>query len=189
MSVVSSIAGAIQAGIGTYYMQDALERNLKHQQVMLMFNKRMSDLNVQQAERSAQSILQAGQHEQVAVSMKAGKIKGAQRASQGARGIQMGVGNAAEEIATTDIMKEIDRLTINANSVRAAWGVRMQGINAGTQSVNYANAALAAGASAEGISPFMSMTTSLLNSGAQVASAWYGRSQSNRLANLFEGVS
>ena len=41
----------------------------------------------------------------------------------------LGVGNAAETLASTDIMKEVDANTTMANAIRNAWGYRMQGTN------------------------------------------------------------
>lgn len=163
-----SIAGALQAGIGAFYSA----QNVKDQ---LEFQAEMNAINARMAERTAQSILLAGQKEQGRISLKAGKVKGAQRASQAARGIALGEGNAAEEIATTDLMKEMDMYTINANAVRQAWAAR-------TQSVNAANESLLQGVSAQGISPYMAAGTSLMNSGASVAASWYQRRGMNRLA-------
>lgn len=156
---IMGIFGAIQGGFGAYY-------SAKSQKSQLEFQADMAAINARMAEMSAQSILQAGQKEAGAVSMRAGKVLGAQRASQAARGIQAGVGSAAEEIATTQLMKETDMLTINANATRQAWAARMQ-------ATNLANESLLKGTTADSISPFASAATSLIGSGSQVASQWY----------------
>jgi hypothetical protein len=114
------------------------------------------------------------------VSLKAGKVKGAQRASQGARGIVAGEGSAAEEIATTELMKETDMLTINANATREAWAAR-------TQSVNARNEALLKETSADTLSPLMAAGTSLLNSGTAVASSWYQMKRDQQLVAAMQG--
>ena len=180
---IMAVVGAVQSGIGAYYSAQSAKDNLQFQSEMSSINARMSEINARQAERTAQSILYAGEKAQGQVSLRAGKVKGAQRASQGARGIVAGEGNAAEEIATTDLMKETDMLTINANATRSAWAARMAGVNAQTQSINASNEALLRGVSAAGISPFMSAGTSLLNSGAAVATSWYSMQRANRLAD------
>lgn len=151
--------GAIQSAIGAYQSVQSVKSNLE-------FQAEMAEINSRMAERTAQSILRAGEWEQGRTSLRAGKVKSAQRASQGKRGIQMGVGSAAEEIATTDLMKETDRFTINANAVQQAWAARMQ-------SVNFGNESLLKGASASTASPWMAAGSSLLGSGASVASSWY----------------
>lgn len=170
---IMSVVGAIQSGIGAYYSAAAAKSNLEYQRDMYAINEKMNAINARMAENTAQTILRAGQQEQGRVSLRAGKVKSSQRASQGARGIQMGVGNTAEEIATTDLMKELDMLTINANTVRSAWSARMGGVNAQTASVNSANASLMSAASAGSINPYMAAGSSLISSGGAVASSWY----------------
>jgi hypothetical protein len=153
--------GAIQSGLGAYFSAASQKSSLK-------FQASMAALNARIAERTAQSILQAGEQAQGRVSLQAGKVKAAQTVGQGARGVQIGVGSAAEEVATTDLMKETDMLTINANAVRQAWAARMQATNA-------ANEALAKEALADSINPYVSAVTSLLGSSGKVASTWYRR--------------
>jgi hypothetical protein len=112
--------------------------------------------------------LRAGEQAQSQVAMRAGKVKAAQKVSQAARGVQIGVGSAAEEIATTDLMKEADMLTINANATRQAWAARMQ-------ATNYANESLMQGTMSDSIDPGVSAFSSLLTSASAVAPQWYRR--------------
>lgn len=156
---VMGAIGAISGGIGAYFSAESQKSSLKFQSDMAAINARM-------AENTAQSILQAGSKEASNVGLRAGKVVGSQRASQGARGIVAGVGNAAEEIATTNLMKETDMMTINANATRAAWGAR-------TQATNSANQSLLQGITANSISPFSAAGTSLMNGAAAVAPSWY----------------
>ena len=90
----------------------------------------------------------------------------------------LGEGSTAEEVATTDLMKEIDSNTINANTVRSAWAAR-------TQSVNYANQSLTAGVTANSINPFAAGGTNLLNGATSVASTWY---RNNKLDGLLSAL-
>jgi inorganic triphosphatase YgiF len=115
----------------------------------------------------------AGERQGANIGLRAGQVKAKARSSMAARGIQLGEGNAAEVIASTDLMKEVDMLTVNANTVRAAEAAR-------TQSVNYSNAALLEGVSAsnlmtsaDSISPFMGAYSSMLGSATSLANAWY----------------
>ena len=151
--------GAISSGIGAYFSAES-------QKSQLQFQSDMAALNAKAAENTAQSILQAGSREASNLSMRAGKVVSSQKAGQGARGVQIGVGSAAEEVATTNLMKETDMLTINANAVRAAGAARMQ-------STNYANQSLLQGTSASSINPYASMGSSLMTGAAQVAPQWY----------------
>jgi len=168
---VLGIFGAIQSGIGTYF-------SAKSQKDTLEFQSNMAAINARLAEQSAQSILQQGERQAGMVSQKYGQEKGKRVVSQGSRGIQGGVGSAAEEMASVELAKETDMLQINANAVRAAWGAR-------TQSTNYANQSLLAGTSAESINPFASAVPSMIGSASSVASNWY---RYNKLSGLLGGA-
>lgn len=171
MSLVGQLGGMFSSAIGSYFSADMQKSNLKFQADMAEINARMS-------EQSAQSALLQGQRQASAISMRAGQIKSGQRVALAANGIDLGSGNAAETQASTDIMKQIDMQTAEANAVRTAFGYR-------TQAVNQQNSALMARASAGAISPFGSAATSLLGSATSVAGNWY---QMNKLG-LFDSPS
>ena len=158
---VAGVLGAVNSAYGAYASARSTKSALKYQAAI-------SALNAEQAEKTAQSVLRAGEQAQSQVALRAGKVKAAQKVSQAARGVQIGVGSAAEEIATTDLMKEADMLTINANATRQAWAARMQ-------ATNYANESLMQGTSAESLSPASAAFSSLLTSAAAVAPQWYRR--------------
>lgn len=172
-SPIMAIFGGISSGFGTYFAAKSAKSNLR-------FQADMAALNARLAEKNAQAILQAGEQAIGTVTMRAGKVKSSQRAGQGARGIAIGEGSAAEEIATTDLMKETDAYTINANAVRQAASARMQ-------AVNYQNESLLRGTTADSISLFATMIPSLLDSATTVASSWYQNRRKNRIADLFGG--
>lgn len=172
MGPMLSVFGAINSAIGTFYQAKTQQYQLESQALSLDFQKSMANINARQAETTAQNIMRAGEQQAATVTMKYGAQKASQVASMAARGIQAGVGSAAETIATTDIMKETDALTINANTVRSAEAARMQ-------KVNYENQGLLAGVSAENartsagsISPWMAAGSSMLSSAGNVAMGW-----------------
>lgn len=168
IGAVGSIYGGIVSAFGAYSSARSTKNTLE-------FQAKMSEINARQAENQAQSILYAGERQIGQITLRAGKVKSAQKASMAANGIDLGEGNAAEVVATTDLMKEIDSLTINANTVRQAWAAR-------TQSVNYENQALLSRTSADTISPMMAAAPSMLNTATTVASSWYSNSRSAKLA-------
>lgn len=159
MSLTGQIAGMFQSAAGSYYSAASQRSNLQFQADMAEINARMS-------ESSAQSALLQGQKQVGAISMQAGKIKRSQRAAMAANGIDVGVGNAAETMASTELMKEIDMNTAEANAVMSAWGYRVQG-------TSYQNQANIGRASAGAVSPFASAASSLINGATSVASSWY----------------
>jgi hypothetical protein len=178
---IMSIGGAVTGAIGAYYNAQNQKAQLESQASSLRFQADISQLNAVQAEFTAQQIMRVGQQKQGQVSLRAGKIKSSQRASMAARGIDLGVGSAVETIATTDLMKEIDMLTVNAETVRSAEAARLQRQNYLTASAMQDVSASNLSASSMSISPFMAAGTSLLGSAGSVANAWF---QDRKLAAI-----
>lgn len=167
LSLIGQIGGAASSAVGSYY-------GAKSQASTLNFQAGMADTNARMSETAAQGALMRGQRESGALTLKAGQLKGRQRAAMAANGIDLGEGNAAEIQASTDVMKEIDANTIESNAVMEAWGYRTQGVNA-------SNEALMARATAGSISPFGSAAGSLLGSAGSVASSWYSMNKAGAL--------
>lgn len=152
-------AGAATSAIGAY-------SSAKSQQIGLRGAADIADINAEQAEKGGQQELLRGNALVAAATARAGQVKGSQRAAMAKNGIDLSDGNAAEVLASTDIMKETDANTITANAVRAAWGYR-------TQSTNFKNEALSKRAGADSINPALAGATSLLGSASQIAGSWY----------------
>ena len=178
---IFAIGGAVTGAIGSYYAAQNQKAQLESQASSMRFQSDISELNAAQAEFTAQQILRAGQQKQGQIGLRAGKIKSSQRASMAARGIDLGVGSAVETIATTDLMKEIDMLTVNADTVRSAESARQQRQNYLTASAMQDVSASNLAGSASTISPFMAAGTSILGSAGSVANAWY---QDRKLAAI-----
>lgn len=151
--------GAITGAIGSFY-------SAKSAREQLLLQSNISRINAQMAENTAQSALYAGQAEVGRQTLRAGQLKSAQRASLAANGVDLGVGSAAETLASTDVMKDIDKNTIEQNAIGSAWGYR-------TQASNYMIDAAAKSMTRDAISPAGSAATSLMGSAGQVASSWY----------------
>lgn len=193
-SAIMQTGGAVNGGIGSYFGAATQKANLRGQAAVAEANARISDTNIRMAnvnarisELGAQSVLRQGQHEAGRLTLQAGQLKSRQRTSMAANGIDISQGNAAEILASTDLMKEADVSTIEANATRSAWGYRTealnakaQAINAGTQSMNFRNQAMVSQAAGSAISPIGSTATSLLGSAGSVADAWYRYSEATK---------
>jgi len=153
------VAGMASSMIGSYYGAQA-------QKSTLAFQASMNDINARIAEKNAQQTILAGQRQEQATRLQTASLKSDQRAAMAANGIQLGEGTAANVIASTDVLGEIDANTVAMNALRQAWGYR-------TQSTNYGNEALMQRAASGAISPGMSAATSLLGSAGSVAQSWY----------------
>ena len=158
-SIFTSIIGAIGSA-------SLARTQAKANQSALNFQSDMAKINARMAERSAQSVLLQGQQQVGALTLRSGKIKSAQRVALAANGVDLGEGNAAEIQATTDLITEVDKNTIEANAIRSAWGYRTQGVNASNQ-------ALMSNASASSINPNNAAMSSLMGSAGNVAQSWY----------------
>jgi hypothetical protein len=166
-------AGAVQSAVGSYYQAKSAQYQYKSQALTMDFQKSMSEINARQAEFMAQQIVDVGGKEISMLKMRAGKIKSASKASMAARGIKLGVGSTAEVVATTDLVAEMDALTIYANAIKSSEAAR-------TQSINYMNQAMQQGVSSENlrgtaasISPFSAVMTSLGQSSNTLATSWF----------------
>lgn len=173
MGPILGISGAINGAIGSYYALKSQENQLKSQAMNLEFKSAMDKINAQVMETQAQGIMFQGERQGAMVGLRAGQVKAKARSSMAGRGIQLGEGNAAEVIASTDLMKEVDMLTVNANTVRAAEAARTQAVNFGNQSLLEGVSAGNLMASANSISPFLGAYTSMLGSATTLANAWY----------------
>jgi len=162
-STASSISGGISTAIGAYYDASMQKQSLKHTEAMAAISARVAELG-------AQSALLQGKSEVAKLTQQAGQLKSRQKVALAASGVDLGVGNAAEIQASTDMMKEIDVNTIQSNAWRTAWGQRVQ-------AQNYLSQADAARITAKGINPYMSAANSLMGDSGQVASQWYGLQQ------------
>lgn len=162
-STASNIGGAVSTALGAYYDASIQKQSAKHTAAMATINARVAELG-------AQSALLQGKSEVAKLTQQAGRLKSTQKARLAANGVDLGVGNAAEVQASTDMMKEIDVNTIQSNAFRSAWGQRVQ-------AQNYLNQADAARITAKGINPYMSAANSLMGDSGQVASQWYGLQQ------------
>jgi hypothetical protein len=173
-SLIGQIGGGVTSAVGSYYSAATNKINLQGA-------AGIADTNARIAELGAQSALNQGQQQVGALTLKAGQLKSSQKVSMAANGIDLGVGNAAEIQASTDIMKEIDSNTLTVNAVRNAWSYR-------TQAVNYQNEAITKRGAANGISPGGAMFSSLLGSAGSVAGSWYSMNKRSDLKDSMFGL-
>lgn len=159
ISMASQVAGGVTSAFGAYTSASGQRANLNAQARIAESNARISELG-------AQAELRDGQQRVAALTMRAGQLKGSQRAALAANGVALDTGSAAEVQQSGDVMKEMDRATLETQAARAAFGQRMQATNQRSQ-------AAMARANASAINPAMAFGTSLLGSAGSVAESWY----------------
>jgi hypothetical protein len=80
----------------------------------------------------------------------------------------MGVGSTANVFASAELIKEIDRLTMNTNKVRAMNNQRLRAVNMGIREDMLGVSANNLFSTASAVSPFMNMTSTLLTGATNI---------------------
>jgi hypothetical protein len=164
--------GAVTSAIGAYYAADAQKYQLKSQASSLEFQQEISRRNASLAQQQAESIRASGQQEIGRYTAQVGQQQATERARVGARGIQGGVGSTAEVAATTDLIKQVDVLTMSSNTIRQASAARMQAQNYQAQATILGASAANARRSAASISTWSGPMSSLLGSAGGLGIEW-----------------
>ena len=183
---IASVFGAATSAIGTYYNMRSQQNQLKMQAQNAQFQAEMSRINRRAAEFTAGEVGRQGQLQSGRYTMAAGQARAGARTAMAGRGIALGQGSARDIIASMDIVKEIDRLNINASTVRAQEAARLQAFNLGTQATMAGLTASNLSATANTIMPGFGAATSLLGSAADIGANW---ARNQRFEELLEGVS
>jgi len=183
---IIGIMGAATGAIGSFYSAQSQQNQLKMQAQNQAFAAQMARVNQRMAEYSAQEIGREGQLKFGRYAMQAGQARAGARAAMAARGISLGEGTPTEVLGSMDVIKEIDRLSINAATVRAQEAARLQAFNIGVGATMADISASNLQATASTIYPGLALGTSLLGSAADIGSTW---ARNRRLEELLSGVS
>lgn len=165
---ILQIAGAASGAISSYYAAKGRQYELRSQALSEDYLASLSYLNARRAETAAQAALEAGQQRRGLSDLRYAQVRADIAASQAARGIQAGVGSAAEIDASVRFSQELDAITIDVGAMReanraraAAVDLRNRGLMAGVSADNLRMAA-------RSINPYLSAGTSLLTSASQM---------------------
>jgi len=162
MGLFMQIAGLATSAFGAY-SQGKADKAATEQQAAVTRNNEML------AQWQAADALRRGKEAEQTHRFKVASMKGSQRASFAARGLDIGEGSAFNILADTDYMGERDAITIRNNASREAWGHTVSAKNAGS------NADLLE-MRARNTNPATGAFTTLLTGAGQVAASWYKRS-------------
>jgi hypothetical protein len=146
----AAVAAAVSAVVTGY----SVEQQNRTNRAIAYNNKVMNEYAAQDAERR-------GEKEAQDVRRKADGLKGTQRAMLAARGLDLGVGTAAEVVDQTDYLSILDQATARDNARKEAWQHRV----AGAQGM--------AAASVQASQNYQQGFSTLLTNGQTVAKRWY----------------
>ena len=176
--LIGQVAGFASSAVAGYFQAKQLQIQQQSQASTYDYQSKMSAINARLSEAQAQQIMRAGERQTMASTMRAGQQMASYRTSLAARGGTAGDGSAQEVMATAILMKDIDKMTINSNTVRSAEAERMKKVGLQNQANLLAVSSSNLSMSADTISPFSAVTTSLLGGAGQVASSWYNMNRS-----------
>lgn len=145
LGLAASAAGAAMGAIGAYNQASVA--------------KQVAANNAKVAEMQAQDAERRGEKEAIEVQRRAAMYKSAQRASMGARGLDLTYGTAADLQDQTDFFGQIDANTARLNAAKEAWARRAQRSNFEFEAASSR--------------PWMSAGSTLLTGAGQVADKWY----------------
>lgn len=153
------IGGAAMQAYGAYQGAEAQQRGYRYSAAS---TRRQAEIE----RYRAQDAIERGQHTEAVIGLKAGALKGTQRASLAGRGIDIGEGTPLDILTSTDYMKEVDFGTARRNAQSEAWLHRENAKSFDAESEMYLEAA-------DNVSPFSAGAGSLLTGAGQVANSWY----------------
>lgn len=119
IATVASIGGGVMGAVGQYQQGQVAKQVGRNNQIM-------SEYAAQDAQR------RAGE-DALKVQQKASQLKGSQRATMAAKGLDLGVGTQADILDQTDFFGATDVATTRSNGNRDAWSAREQGRQARAQ--------------------------------------------------------
>ena len=182
LGAMSMIAGGVMSAIGAYYQAENQKLQLKSQASAADFASRIAGINARNAEADAQFAIEAGRREAALYSLRAAQQRAATTVSLGARGIQAGVGSAAEVQASNEIAKRLDLQAIDTNTLRQSQAIRRQAVNERQQALLGGVSARNLRASARSIQPWAGAAGQLLGTAGQAASIYGTYMTANRNA-------
>lgn len=129
IGAASAIAGAVVSIVGAVGSAYIAKQQLKAQARTLEHKAMMANINARQAERSAHLAMEQGRQAIASQTAQAGQVMAKQRTQAAARGVVVDQGSAGDITRTTEIVKEVERLSINKAAVARSSAARMQQIN------------------------------------------------------------
>jgi hypothetical protein len=153
-----SLVGAGVSALGSYQQAQAAKSAAKYDAAVAASNAKVAEFKAQDAQDRAQLEAENLGRQQAA-------LRGKQRASIAANGIDLSSGTATSLTDAADFYGLQDQRTVAEGGVREAWGYRTQG-------AGYQAEAQMHRAKASSISPFGSLATSLLGSAGSLADRW-----------------
>lgn len=132
-----------------------------------------AETNVQIAKAQADNAIRMGDSQAQKLYQQTSQLKGTQRATMGASGVDLGSGSPLDILTSTDVMAKTDQNTLKYNT--------QLDVNAAMSKAAYYRS------QASNASPFVSAGSSLVTSAGAVADKWYDFKKAGNFSNGFFG--
>ena len=160
---IMSIGGTVTGLIGNIAASNRQKYEAESAGLTLEHQEDMAAINADMLEMEAQQVFRAYNRQIMTKTMAAGLKTGTLKTSFASRGVQLGYGSVANVFASDAVMKELDKITMNSNRVRAANQMRTRGVQADIRSDMLGVSASNMFATASTVSPFLNMTSTLMS--------------------------
>tara|TARA_B100000214_G_scaffold53471_1_gene33971 strand:+ start:172 stop:732 length:561 start_codon:yes stop_codon:yes gene_type:complete len=170
---ITSIAGTVQGIAANYYGAETEKFKYKSMALSYQHKKDMAKINSRMLDTQVRQVGKAMNRQIMIKTMAAGQRRGRATASAAARGGSLGYGSTANLFASDEIMKEIDKITMNTNKVQAMNEARMRKVNMDIRGTMLGVSQAGALANASTVSPFLNMSSTLLTGIGDIAKNKY----------------
>lgn len=116
--------GLISTGVSTLFNAFGAKSVTKYNNAIAQAQADIAKINADTMNLHYQQRLFAAEGEYQRETMQAAQMKARQKVSLAANGVAIGVGSAAEQLASTDIVKKINLNRLESNAKTEAWGYR-----------------------------------------------------------------
>jgi len=174
-----AIASVGISTVGAYYGAISRQYALKSQASSLGFASDMSRLNARTEEFRAQDILRSGALEKGRVTMASGRYRDAIALRQASSGTTIGSGSNAEVMASVEILRQIESIAVDGNTIRQAMAARSRAQDFRTQAALQNVVRLNLLDSAKSVDPYLAAGSTLLGGASQLLAGWQQQGSSS----------
>lgn len=116
--------GLISTGVSTLFNAFGAKSVTKYNNAIAQAQADIAKINADTMNLHYQQRLFAAEGEYQRETMQAAQVKARQKVALAANGVAIGVGSAAEQLASTDIVKKVNLNRLESNAKSEAWGYR-----------------------------------------------------------------
>lgn len=124
--LVLGIGSAVLGGMGQMQQANATAASAR-------YNAQVAEMNAKLAERRAQDSIRRGMDEEQRQRIQTARLSGQQMVAIAANGIDADFGSPMDVLVDTQVLGELDALTIRTNAEREAYDHRMNAMNQQSQ--------------------------------------------------------